>query len=161
MKRRHLDDLDRDIRDHIEKETQDNIARGMAPDEARRAAVRKFGNILRVQEDTRDVWSVVWIEQLLQDLRYGLRVRRRNGMKAAPLAFAQIYFECAGDLKDVLLIWRFEPPLFESLQDMVFENAACRDRLGLRHKSGGVDGETGFPAFARCDRATAGAGRPA
>jgi hypothetical protein len=33
---------------------------------------------LRVQEDTRDVWNVVWIEQLLQDLRYGLRVLRRN-----------------------------------------------------------------------------------
>jgi hypothetical protein len=78
MKRRHLDDLDRDIRDHIEEETQDNITRGMPADEARRAALRKFGNILRVQEDTRDVWNVVWIEQLLQDLRYGLRVLRRN-----------------------------------------------------------------------------------
>jgi putative ABC transport system permease protein len=78
MKRRHLEDLDRDIRDHIEEETQDNIARGMAPGEARRAALRKFGNILRVQEDTRDVWNVVWLEQLLQDGRYGLRALRRN-----------------------------------------------------------------------------------
>jgi putative ABC transport system permease protein len=77
-RRRHLENLDQDIRDHIEEETQDNIGRGMAPDEARQAALRKFGNILRVQEETREVWSVVWIEQLLQDVRYGFRVLRRN-----------------------------------------------------------------------------------
>ena len=79
MKRwRHLKDLNQDIREHIEEETQDNIERGMAPDEARQAALRKFGNVLRVQADTREVWSVVWFEQLLQDVRYGLRVLRRN-----------------------------------------------------------------------------------
>src|ERR1700730_16151527 len=78
MSRRRLEDLDRDIRDHIEEETQDNIARGMAPDEARQAALRKFGNVLRVKENTRDVWSVVWMEQLLQDLRYCLRLPLRN-----------------------------------------------------------------------------------
>ena len=78
MKDHHLKDLDRDIRDHIEEETQDNIARGMAADEARRAALRKFGNVLRVQEDTREVWKVVWLDQLLQDIHHGLRVLRRN-----------------------------------------------------------------------------------
>ena len=71
---RMLHDLDEDIRGHIETETQDNIAQGMAPDEARRAAMLKFGNVTRVTEDTRDVWSWVWVEQLLQDLRYGLRM---------------------------------------------------------------------------------------
>ena len=71
---RMLQGLDEDIRGHIETETQDNIARGMAPDEARRAAMLKFGNVTRVTEDTRDVWSWVWVEQLLQDLRYGLRM---------------------------------------------------------------------------------------
>ena len=55
-------------------ETQDNIARGMLADEARRAAMLKFGNVKRVTEDTRDVWSWIWLEQLLQDLRYGLRM---------------------------------------------------------------------------------------
>ena len=76
MKRRErmLRDLDQDIRAHIEAETQDNIARGMSPDEARRAAMLKFGNVSRVTEDTREVWSLIWLEQLLQDLRYGLRM---------------------------------------------------------------------------------------
>ena len=46
MRRRErmMEDLDRDIRDHIERETEDNIARGMSPEEARYTAVRKFGN---------------------------------------------------------------------------------------------------------------------
>ena len=43
--RRALDGLDDDIRDHIEGETQENIDRGMAPEEARRQAMLKFGNI--------------------------------------------------------------------------------------------------------------------
>jgi hypothetical protein len=73
-----LDELDEDIRDHIERETQDNIERGMAPEEARYAAVRKFGNVTRVKEETREVWSFVWLEQMLQDMRFGLRMLRRS-----------------------------------------------------------------------------------
>jgi hypothetical protein len=46
MKKQHpLSDLNADIRDHIERETQDNIERGMTPEEARYAALRKFGNV--------------------------------------------------------------------------------------------------------------------
>jgi predicted permease len=73
-RKRMLENLDQDIRDHIDIETQDNIARGMSPDEARYAAMRKFGNVTRVQEETREVWSFVWLEQLLQDIRFGLRM---------------------------------------------------------------------------------------
>src|SRR5580658_7146688 len=73
-RKRMLNDLDQDIRDHIELETQDNVARGMSPEEARYAALRKFGNVTRVQEETRVVWSSGWLEQLLQDIRLGLRV---------------------------------------------------------------------------------------
>jgi predicted permease len=75
---RHLKDLDNDIRDHIERETQENIDRGMPPEEARRAALLKFGNVALVKEDTRSVWTAVWLEQLLQDLRYTIRTLRRN-----------------------------------------------------------------------------------
>ena len=73
-----LDNLGDDIRDHIERETQDNIERGMSPEDARAAALRKFGNVTRVMEETRAVWISVWLEQLLQDIRYGVRGLRRN-----------------------------------------------------------------------------------
>ena len=77
-RKRMLEDLERDIREHIETETQDNIARGMTAEEARFAALRKFGNVTRVTEDTRDVWSFVWLEQLLQDVRFGMRMLRKS-----------------------------------------------------------------------------------
>jgi len=68
-----MEDLDADIRNHIEMGIQENIERGMAPEEARRMALVKFGNLTRVKEDARDVWSFVWFEQFLKDLRYGVR----------------------------------------------------------------------------------------
>jgi hypothetical protein len=76
--KRMLEDLDRDIRDHIERETKDNIERGMAPEEGRYAAMRKFGNVTRVKEETREVWSVVWFEQLLANMRFGVRMLRES-----------------------------------------------------------------------------------
>jgi putative ABC transport system permease protein len=76
--KRALDALDDDIRDHIERETQDNLDRGMAPDEARRQAMLKFGSVALTQEATRAVWQWQWLEQLVQDTRYAIRVLRRR-----------------------------------------------------------------------------------
>jgi predicted permease len=79
MKRRQrmMDELEQDIRAHIEMETQDNIARGLPPEEARYAAIRKFGNVTRVQEEAHEVWSFLWLEQLWQDVLFGLRMLRK------------------------------------------------------------------------------------
>src|SRR5204863_8739026 len=73
-----LDDLDREIRDHIERDTKDNIARGMPADEARAAATRKFGNVTRVKEDVRRVWIPNWFDHLRQDARDAARQVRRK-----------------------------------------------------------------------------------
>jgi len=73
-RKRILQDLDQEIREHIEMTTQENLDRGMSPEEARYAALRKFGNVTRVKEDAREVWSFVWVEQLLQDIRFAIRV---------------------------------------------------------------------------------------
>jgi predicted permease len=77
-RKKMLDSLADDIREHIERETQDNIDRGMPADEARYAAIRKFGNPTRVAEDTREVWTMTWLENFLQDARHGLRLLTRN-----------------------------------------------------------------------------------
>src|SRR5712664_1920963 len=76
--KRMLEELDADIREHIERETQDNIERGMSPEDARYAALRKLGNVTRVKEDAREVWSIVWLEELSQDIRYGLRMLAKS-----------------------------------------------------------------------------------
>jgi predicted permease len=77
-RKRMMEALDQDIRDFIERETQDNIERGMPPEEARYAALRKFGNVTLVKEDTWEVWSFVWLEQLWQDVRFGLRMLAKS-----------------------------------------------------------------------------------
>jgi hypothetical protein len=72
-RRRMLKHLDQDIRDHITIETQEGIERGMSPDAARTWALRKFGNVTRVKEETREVWSFTWFEQFWADMCFGIR----------------------------------------------------------------------------------------
>jgi MacB-like periplasmic core domain len=76
-RRRALADLDQDIRDHLEPETQENIQRGMSPAEAHSAALRKVGNVGLLEEQTRAVWRRPWIDQLWQDLLFAFRLLRR------------------------------------------------------------------------------------
>lgn len=73
-RKRALEDLDADIREHIEREIEDNVARGMSPDEARRQARLTFGNPALVREDTREIWAVRWLQTLRQDVRNGVRI---------------------------------------------------------------------------------------
>ena len=75
---RALARLDADIRDHIEREIQDNVDRGMPPEEARRQALIKFGNVSLAREDARAVWIWRRGEELSQDVRYALRAFRRQ-----------------------------------------------------------------------------------
>jgi putative ABC transport system permease protein len=74
----NLDDLHRDFAEHIEMETRENLERGMTPEDARAAALRKFGNVGRITEDTYEVWHRGWLDRLRQDLRYALRTLRRQ-----------------------------------------------------------------------------------
>ena len=81
-----LDDLEHEIQDHIETETLENLARGMSEPDARTAALRKFGNVLRVREDVREVWLWIWWDQCRQDARDALRRLRRNPGLAVAIA---------------------------------------------------------------------------
>jgi putative ABC transport system permease protein len=72
------EELDEEVRFHLEREIQENIARGMKPEEARYAALRSFGGVERVKEESRDEVGIRFLEELWQDFRYGLRIFRKT-----------------------------------------------------------------------------------
>ena len=67
-------ELDDELRYHIERQTEQNIRLGMNPEEARFAARKAFGGVEQTKERSRDARGVRWLEDLWQDLRYGLRI---------------------------------------------------------------------------------------
>jgi len=69
--------LDEEIRFHIDQQTEKNIRAGMAPAEARRQALIKFGGTERIKENTRDEFRPAFFEDFVRDLRYGARALRR------------------------------------------------------------------------------------
>jgi predicted permease len=79
-------DLDDEIRSHLQMATADRIARGQNAEDAAASARREFGNEALVKEVTREMWGWMWLERLLQDVRYALVTMRRNpGVTAATL----------------------------------------------------------------------------
>jgi putative ABC transport system permease protein len=71
-------DFAREVASYIEIETDENIARGMTPEAARFAAVRKFGNPTRIREDVFLMNSIGLLDTLWQDLRFALRLLARD-----------------------------------------------------------------------------------
>ena len=79
FRRRSLDDrLKDEIEAHLDMATNENIARGMPPDEARHAALRSFGGILKTREAYRDTAGWPGLDALWQDVRYAARTYRRT-----------------------------------------------------------------------------------
>jgi hypothetical protein len=75
---RFEDDLDTEVRFHIESRTAELMASGLSPRHALTRARAEFGSIARAAEDSRAAWQFRWIEDLAGDLRYGLRTFRRS-----------------------------------------------------------------------------------
>lgn len=63
---------------YLDLETDDNLARGMTPTEARQAALRKFGNRARIEEEIREMNTIRPLESAARDLRYAARALRRS-----------------------------------------------------------------------------------
>jgi putative ABC transport system permease protein len=69
---------ERELQTYLEIETEENIARGMTPEEAGYAARRKLGNPTQIREEIYRMNSLTFIESLWQDVRCGLRILRKN-----------------------------------------------------------------------------------
>ena len=72
--RRVESELDREMRYHLERQLEENIAAGMNVHEAREATLRMFGGVSQAQEACRDMRRTQYLENFLQDLRYAVRM---------------------------------------------------------------------------------------
>lgn len=77
-RRQREEELDEEVQAHLRMAAQEHAEQGESPEQARVSALREFGNVTLVKEVTRDMWGFRWLEDLLQDLRYGARQLKRN-----------------------------------------------------------------------------------
>src|SRR5713101_9957638 len=71
-------DLEEEMQLHLELRQQEHVESGMTADSARAAARRRFGNVAALREKSHMAWGWEWFENLVQDVRYGLRMLRKN-----------------------------------------------------------------------------------
>jgi len=71
-------ELDEELQYHLERQIEENLHHGLAPEEARYAAMREMGAIAKSKEECRDARRVNWIQDFVQDLRFGLRMLRKS-----------------------------------------------------------------------------------
>jgi predicted permease len=77
-RRKQAQQLEDEIRGHLEMAVRDRVERGQSPRQAEHSARQEFGNVGLVQAVTREQWGWAWLEEFLQDLRYGARTLRKN-----------------------------------------------------------------------------------
>jgi len=73
-RRRLYGDLSAEIQAHLEEKMEELVGNGMSRKEAESAARREFGNVTLMKEESHNVWRWSFIENLLSDVRYGLRI---------------------------------------------------------------------------------------
>src|SRR5207249_6243316 len=71
-------EVDDELRDHLERKTEEYVAQGMTQEEAHRRARLELGGIELTKEKCRDVRRVNWIQDFIQDLRFSLRMLRKS-----------------------------------------------------------------------------------
>ena len=76
--RNKREELDQELQSHLRMAASERMERGESAERAQHAARREFGNVALLQQVTRDQWGWRWLEELLQDLRYGARMLRKN-----------------------------------------------------------------------------------
>ena len=71
-------DLDKELQFHFESQVADKVRSGISEIEARRLARLEFGGTEQIKEDCRQSRGTMWLESLVQDVRYGLRQLRKS-----------------------------------------------------------------------------------
>jgi predicted permease len=137
-RRRNLaSDLELEIDAHLRFLIEENLKRGMAPDKARSAARREFGNVAVVQERSYQSWQFPGFESLLQDIRYALR-----GIVKAPALPLLVILTLAVGIGANTAIFSFVNAVL--LRPLPYPSA---DRLAILWSGLGYSGRAPFSSF--------------
>jgi predicted permease len=168
QRQRKEDELREELQFHLTEEIDERQADGSPADEATWAARRDLGNAVVLQEDARTLWSWILLEQLVQDVRYGLRGMFNNRMFTALAALSlalgigantAIYsfmdaillrsLPVADPASLVVVKWRSRPINFDEFVMHSMDGSTYRDG------SGTTAAIFPFPAFERLNEASA------
>src|SRR5262245_51217515 len=78
LRRKREQELEEEIRSHLQMAIRDRMERGASAEEAEMAARREFGNVGLIKETTRGMWGWTRARLLFDDMRYGLRMLRKS-----------------------------------------------------------------------------------
>ena len=81
-------ELDRELRDHVERQVADHVRAGLSENEARRRARLAFGGLDQIKETCRDARGTRWLEETWQDLRFAARLLVKEPWVAAGAVLA-------------------------------------------------------------------------
>jgi predicted permease len=143
-------ELEDELRFHMEARAEEAVRRGATPEQAAREARLRLGNPLRTRETSRDAKLMPWLESLLQDVRFGLRMLRKDGTVTAAalasLALAMGAALAAFALVDALLLRPL--PVYQPERLIRLTTTDERDP----HETQTFN----YPLFERCRQATRG-----
>ena len=134
-------EVERELQSDLELEEEEQRERGLAPEEARYAALRAFGNPSLISEQTRDVWGWERLETLLRDLRISIRtLARQPGFSA--LAMLVIAVGMGATISLFTVVWSvlLKPLPFDYPEQLVrlYETS---ERFPMNGPSPGIYGE--------------------
>ncbi len=112
LSRRRLQrDLSEEIREHLEEKIETLVAQGMSREDAAAAARREFGNVTLTEQDSRAVWRWAVIEDLVMDLRFGVRMLRKTpGFTAVAVVTLALGVAANSTVFSLVSGWMLRPP---------------------------------------------------
>ena len=150
-RRRAEEEIDEELQFHLEKKTEEGVAEGLSPQEARDRALRSMGGLEKQKEEMRDARHVHWLTDFLDDLRYAVRsLRRTPGLTVFVVMTIALGIGMTTTPFSMLdgLIFRPYPvlhprdivSLVSTSRDSSFENFSFREYQDIRDKTKSYDG---------------------
>lgn len=139
--RRRLNrELAQEVESHLEEKVADLMEAGMPEPEALAQARREFGNITLYKETSREVWGWIWLETLMQDVRYGARMLRKNpGFTAVAATTLALGIAVNSTIFSVISGWLLKKPAAAEPDRVVAVVSTDRARALDRGRVSAVD----------------------